>query len=1005
MKTLHKLCSAALFCSALLAGALSPAGAQTINIVPIGDSITQGGRADRPEYTYRYPLFWKLKDAGYDVNFIGSLRSGLNGDAKWPDRNGVAFDPDHEGHYGWKTAAVRDNLRQWSADWGAAPDLALIHLGTNDRGSKDFSADIVQPLRDMVALLRTRNPRVAVLIGRLDFKGGEAERVGPLLDALAKEVSTPESPVITVATHEGWIENPDQAESDTFDWVHPNERGQAKMADRWFSAMKPLLARLAASPKGSPSASEPVKAAASSSWAFTPSRDTFSPDAFFDMRSLNEKVAGQSGFVTVDNNGHFVRGDGQPLRFWGVVSDNQKPVSEGSSMEARDMAHHARWLAKRGVNIARTLVDITPRPREGWGAPNSENPDDVNRKELDGVWRYVAGMKKEGIYSLICPYWALTVKPPKGWGVDVPEGKDAHALLYFDPRMRALYKNWLRILLTEKNPYTGIALKDDPALAILQLQNEDSLFFWTFDTLPPAQKRALGTRYGSWLTKKYGTLEGAQKFWATGGDRAGAPSAAPAAVEGDDFAQGVAAMYPTWEFTQSSSNTPADKARRKADQMQFLATTMREFNADIARYVRGLGAKCLINSTNWRPADTLRMGDAERWAYAANPVLAVNRYTGSVHEGKDNGWAIRAGDFYEPSWSQLNDPAGFPLTLKPALGNPMLVTESSWTLPTLHRAEGSFLVSAYGSLTGVGPYFFFINGNDEWQQPASANGYDKDTLVKWTNAQPDEIGQFPAAAWLARLGYVQEAKPVVVEQRSLEDLWTQRLPLIAEEAGFDPNRDAGSLSPRSNVKTYVDPLAYFVGPVRTVYGGDPAKSYVHPKLGSLIDREKRTVRSVTGELLLDYGRGVSVLNAPRAQGVTGFLKAAGGRFSTGSLQISSGNDYASVLAVSLDKLPLNKSRRVLVQVGTTVRPTGWQEKAATRKVGETLRSGAEVVSIGGAPWRVQNTDVRLSLATTTLKRARLLDANMMPVRNVPVTRAGGKLQVVLPPNTLYLALD
>jgi hypothetical protein len=91
------------------------------------------------------------------------------------------------------------------------------------------------------------------------------------------------------------------------------------------------------------------------------------------------------------------------------------------------------------------------------------------------VWRYVAAMKKEGIYSLICPYWALTVKPPKSWGVDVAEGKDAHNLLYFDPQMRAIYKNWLRIMLTEKNPYTGIALKDDPALAILQLQNEDSL--------------------------------------------------------------------------------------------------------------------------------------------------------------------------------------------------------------------------------------------------------------------------------------------------------------------------------------------------------------------------------------------------------------------------------------------------------------------------------------------------------------------------------------------------
>jgi hypothetical protein len=59
---------------------------------------------------------------------------------------------------------------------------------------------------------------------------------------------------------------------------------------------------------------------------------------------------------------------------------------------------------------------------------------------------------------------------------------------------------------------------------------------------------------------------------------------------------------------------------------------------------------------------------------------------------------------------------------------------------------------------------------------------------------------------------------------------------------------------------------------------------------------------------------------PKLQGVTGFLKAAGGKFSTRNVQITSTNDYASLLVVSLDKLPLSTSKRVLVQVGTTARP-------------------------------------------------------------------------------------
>ncbi len=215
-----------------------------IYILPIGDSITQGGRADRAEYTYRYPLFYKLKDAGYNVDFIGSLQTGLNADAKWPERDGMAFDLDHEGHYGWKTAQVRDNLREWMKGYPSAPDIALIHLGTNDQNATDYQTAIVQPLSDIIAMLREKNQRVTVLLGHLNFNGGAALKIRPLVDALAKEQSTLESPVLTVNHFEGWQENPDPPNPDTFDWAHPNPQGQQKMADHWFSSMKPFLDQL-----------------------------------------------------------------------------------------------------------------------------------------------------------------------------------------------------------------------------------------------------------------------------------------------------------------------------------------------------------------------------------------------------------------------------------------------------------------------------------------------------------------------------------------------------------------------------------------------------------------------------------------------------------------------------------------------------------------------------------------------------------------------------------------
>lgn len=240
---LRQFAPACLCLAALLPPAL--AGPTPIRILPLGDSITQGGRADREEHTYRYPLFGLLTDAGVQFDFIGSLTTGLDRDAAWPDYHGKPMDLDHEGHYGWKTAAVRDGLVGWMKTYPAPPDIALVHLGSNDQDSSDFDADIVRPLRDIVRALRAANPRVVVLLGHLNFNGGAALRIRPLVEQLAQELNSDASPVQTVHHYRGWHEKPGEPESDTFDWAHPNPRGQAKMANVWFEAMRPHLARLA----------------------------------------------------------------------------------------------------------------------------------------------------------------------------------------------------------------------------------------------------------------------------------------------------------------------------------------------------------------------------------------------------------------------------------------------------------------------------------------------------------------------------------------------------------------------------------------------------------------------------------------------------------------------------------------------------------------------------------------------------------------------------------------
>ena len=230
----------------MLSGCSSlPKGSKPVYILPLGDSITQGGKTDRNEFTYRYPLYCMLKDANINFKFVGSLTNGLQEGSKWPKYKGKEIDLHHEGHYGWKTQAINEKLDEWILKWEASPDIALIHLGTNDRAAEDYNKAITEPLKSIIEKLRKLNPDVVVLIGHLNFNDdNNSKKIRKLVEKMAEKVSTSNSPVITVHHYKGWIENPKMENADTFDWAHPNPNGQKKMAENWVDAMKPYLKKL-----------------------------------------------------------------------------------------------------------------------------------------------------------------------------------------------------------------------------------------------------------------------------------------------------------------------------------------------------------------------------------------------------------------------------------------------------------------------------------------------------------------------------------------------------------------------------------------------------------------------------------------------------------------------------------------------------------------------------------------------------------------------------------------
>src|SRR5262249_49476539 len=120
-------------------------------------------------------------------------------------------------------------------------------------------------------------------------------------------------------------------------------------------------------------------------WAFIYPHHAATTPAALDLRSLNEKEAGQTGFIqrTADGNG-FALGDGTPVRFWAVGTDLFRS-------SPRDMAQHAQFLAGIGVNLVRLHTNIAPKAK-------GSRIDAFDQEEIDHIWRFVAAARKEGIY-------------------------------------------------------------------------------------------------------------------------------------------------------------------------------------------------------------------------------------------------------------------------------------------------------------------------------------------------------------------------------------------------------------------------------------------------------------------------------------------------------------------------------------------------------------------------------------------------------------------------------
>ena len=717
-----------------------------------------------------------------------------------------------------------------------------------------------------------------------------------------------------------------------------------------------LLTRGVFRPRGHLKPGERSGRASEGFFAWEPDIDAFGRDALVDLRFLNEKVAGAHGRVRARGEG-FVLGDGRPVRFWAA--------NAGPGIWGLDHAAHvylARRLAKTGVNMVRL-----------HGALYGARDPAIDPRKLDAMHHMVHALKQEGIYTALSFYFPL-------W-FHLDGDQRPFMLLFFDAELQAHYHEWARVLLTAPNPYTRIPLGRDPAVAIVECVNEDSHFFWTFkkENMPARRWETFTGLFGAWVKQRYGSIEKAFAAW--GGVR----------EPGDDPAAGRVDLYGAWDMTAQGLRANPRRRARVSDQVRFLTENMRGFyEATRARFRSKYGYTGLVVCSNWHVADASLLDALERYCYTTGDVIDRHGYFDHDHKGDGASWSVRPGHEFV-SRSALFLDRNNPLPFVETRGYPHIVSEIGWPLPNMYRAESTFLLSAYGSLQGLDGIFIFAISSEGWDQ----------RMGKFSMNTPAVLGCFPAAALVYRRGDVQEAPPIVMDHLRLEDLYALKGTPVHAAGAFDQFRAAEI--PEGARKTGaidgIDPLSFYAGRVVRDFGGKPEQSF---QLGMArhIDREARVVRSVTGELAWDFGRGLVTMNTPRAQGAAGFLGRCG-RIELDGVAIAMQNDYGSVTVVALDDAPLARASRLLIQAMTIEQFHGFRATGAGRMSGR-------IESVGAAPCTVEKLRASVTLKLEGPPPASVAacdEHGYRRARAVATTGEDGGFTIVLDPESPYHVVE
>jgi hypothetical protein len=237
---------------------------------------------------------------------------------------------------------------------------------------------------------------------------------------------------------------------------------------------------------------------------FAISYDT--PKDGINMSSLLDAPAGKYGFVRVQDD-KFVTGNGE-IRFWATNLSGRANFPEKDSAEKL-----ADRLAQFGINCVRL------HHMDSWAIwgdkPKSQRK--IDPIMLDKLDYLIAALKKRGIYVNINLHVGRWLDDRDGFPHKDKRPKYDKGLDNFEPRMIELQKEYAKDLLTHVNPYTGLSYNNEPAVAMVEINNENSVVIeWAngnLDDLPEPYGTEFQKQWNDWLRKKYRTTQAMLQSW------------------------------------------------------------------------------------------------------------------------------------------------------------------------------------------------------------------------------------------------------------------------------------------------------------------------------------------------------------------------------------------------------------------------------------------------------------------------------------------------------------